>query len=168
MPGLPERRKQDAALPELIALLEAGNYVKTSCRALGLNYSSLYLRLRMVENDDPECVPSDRRFAQAVWKAQADAEIALVADIREGQFPTREGGGSDWRAAAYLGSVRFRNHLSPNAGCAKTPEEKRQPTTITIIAPSGIDEEIVRLRAENEELKRKFAPDDPVQGPSNA
>lgn len=88
-----ERARPPKLNPELqeriVAALVAGNYVEPACRASGISPSTYY---RWLERGEAEEEGLYRAFAEAVWKAEAAAEMSALRVIRGAMV-------EDWRAA---------------------------------------------------------------------
>lgn len=149
-------RQLNAALPDLCELLRKGNYLKVACRALGIDFAEVYRRIRVSKTDDGR--KSDRDFAEQIERALAKGELDLVEAVRTGLYPTREGGGSDWRASLAVLERRHPLTWSTNRegvarSCAHQPVK---PSTVTILAPLSVEQEIEELKAENAALRAKL------------
>ena len=167
--GPADRKKLDAALPQLCELLRAGNFFEIACAALRLNPSCARARLRLANTDLAQ--PSDVRWATEVECARANAITDLTAEVRAGEIPPKSGG-PDWKSRAWL-LIRLRPSLFHESVIAKAAEaeeksdDKAEKPSVNIFPPTSetakqhgleaLETEIKRLREDNEALKARAA-----------
>lgn len=85
-------------ISQLETLISAGNSVKISCEALGLNERSYYTWIEESEKEDAKQVYVE--FASRMKKAIGLSKVSLVKNIVDQ-------GKGDWRASAWLLERRF-------------------------------------------------------------
>lgn len=138
-----DRGEETVAL--VTALLRNGNYVDTACTAAGLSVSAFYAWKERGEADlEAEAETVYANFAEAVARARATGEAALVQEIRQaGQGNERRPG--DWRAAAFVlergfaerwgakAQVRHSGAVSARTGPPEIPETAERVLTVAAL-----------------------------------
>lgn len=170
--GKADRTRLDRALPELCRLLRAGNFLKTACGVLRVDQYRAHARILLAATDKAQ--PSDIKWALAIAEARQLAVADLVAEIRDAQFPNREGG-TDWKARAWLlerldpksfGEAAIRKAVESTDGDAAAETDR----SVVVMPPAALvakeaaerlaalQAEIDRLKAENAKLAAAKAP----------
>ena len=90
---------------KVLHALRAGNYRETACRYAGISYTTF--RKWLMTAEQPDAPPEYIEFAEAVEKAEADAEIFDLAIIRRASQDQHDDNGDlvskgSWQAAAWI------------------------------------------------------------------
>lgn len=92
---MPRKLKITPELIERICLaIRAGNYAKISCEMVGIGETTFYRWMEMGQKDNAR--KEYREFWESIKRAEADAEIANVALIRQAA------NNGSWQAASWL------------------------------------------------------------------
>lgn len=115
--GAPSKFSPDVAA-RVIQALRGGNYRNVAAAYAGIHYTTL--RKWLIDAEKPDAPQELIDFANAVEKAEADAEVADLALIR------RAAQDKDWRAAAWIRERR-------------SPERwgRRDATKVEVSGPAG-------------------------------
>lgn len=94
----------DELTAQVVALVSEGHYVETVCQSIGIHKDTYYAWLERADDDRAKKHAANTphtRFSDAVKKAAAEAEIAMLRDWKAA-------GPKEWLKYAVYGSRRFR------------------------------------------------------------
>lgn len=120
--GRPSKFTPEACEAILLGI-RGGNYLNVACELAGVSYRTF--RRWMVIAEDPNGDPAYAEFAAKVAQAEAQAEAANIAVIRQAARPTKARQG-DWKAAAWLEERRHPQRWG-----------RRDTTAVEVSGPDG-------------------------------
>lgn len=120
--GRPSKFTPEACESILLGI-RGGNYLNVACELAGVSYRTF--RRWMVIAEDPDGDPAYAEFAEKVAQAEAQAEAANIAVIRQAARPTKNRQG-DWKAAAWLEERRHPQRWG-----------RRDTTAVEVSGPDG-------------------------------